>query len=181
VSEEPASPRLVLVGFMGSGKTTVGGLAARLLGWDFHDMDTLLAERLGMSVPEAFRSRGEAWFRQQEGALAQDLAARRQVVVAAGGGAFTVPETRQELQRDALVVWLHCSLEAVLARVPLDGSRPLARDRATIGELFALREPLYRLADREVDASGGPPDSVARAVVAAFRSGARGRGMPTER
>jgi shikimate kinase len=168
----PAPPaRLVLVGFMGSGKTTVGARAARLLGWPFHDMDTLLEQRMGLTVPEAFRTRGEAWFRAQETALAEELAGAREVVVAAGGGAFTVPATRAALQRDARVIWLQCPLEAVLDRVALDGSRPLARDRATIQQLFALREPLYRLADRAVDAGTGSPDSVARAVVAAFIGG----------
>ena len=163
--------RLVLVGFMGSGKTTVGALAARILGWPFHDMDTLLERRMGMSVPEAFGLHGEAWFREQETALAAELAGTREVVVAAGGGAFTVPATRALLQRDARVIWLQCPLDAVLSRVALDGSRPLARDRATIQQLFALREPLYRLADRVVDAGAGTPDSVARAVVAAFTGG----------
>ena len=163
--------RLVLVGFMGSGKTTVGARAARILGWPFHDMDTLLERRMGMSVPEAFRARGEAWFREQEAALATELAGAHDVVVAAGGGAFTVPATRAALQKDACVVWLRCPLETVLDRVALDGSRPLARDRETIRQLFALREPLYRLADRAVDAGEGPPDSVARAVVAAFTGG----------
>jgi shikimate kinase len=173
----PLAPRLVLVGFMGSGKTTVGGLAAGLLGWRFDDMDTLLERRMGMSVPEAFQAHGEAWFRAQETALAEELAGQREAVVAAGGGAFTVDETRAALRRNALVVWLRCPLEAVLGRVALDGSRPLARDRATIQQLFALREPLYRLADRAVDASAGPPDSVARDVVAAFTG--RGGGEPT--
>jgi shikimate kinase len=154
---------------MGSGKTTVGALLAGLMGWEFQDMDTLLEARMGLSVPEAFRTRGEAWFREQEEALARELSARTEVVIAAGGGAFATPATREALQRDAVTVWLRCDLETVLARVPLDGSRPLARDRATIGRLFARRDPLYRLADRHVDASLGPPETVARAVFAALR------------
>jgi len=162
---------------MGSGKTTVGGLAAQILRWPFHDMDTLLEQRMGMTVPAAFATHGEPWFRAQETALAVELAARQEVVVAAGGGAFTVEPTRKALQAGAFVAWLRCPLESVLGRVALDGSRPLARDRETIQQLFALREPLYRMADREIDASAGPPDSVARAVVAAF-TGARGRGGP---
>ena len=166
----PATPeRVVLVGFMGCGKTTVGAEVARLLGWDFHDMDTLLEARMGMTVPEAFRARGEPWFREQETALARELSARRQAVIAAGGGAFTVPEARAALREGAVTVWLRCGLETVLARVPLDGNRPLAQDRATIERLFDQREPLYRLADRHVDASQDPPEMVARAVLAALR------------
>lgn len=167
---EPAAPeRVVLVGFMGCGKTTVGALVARALGWEFHDMDAILEARLGMSIAEAFRLRGEPWFREQETALARDLASRTRAVIAAGGGAFTVPETRAALQERAVTVWLRCELDTALARIPRDGSRPLAADHATIGRLFDRRIPLYRLADRQVDASDGPPEAVARAVVAALR------------
>ena len=153
---------------MGSGKTTVGARVAELLGWSFHDMDALLEERMGLSVPEAFRTRGEAWFREQETALARELSSRDAAVIAAGGGAFTVPETRAALQEGAVTVWLRCDLETLVRRIPLDGTRPLARDHATMRKLFAQRDPLYRLADRHVDASQGPPESVARAVVAAL-------------
>ena len=164
-----APRRLVLVGFMGSGKTTVGALVAGLLGWRFHDMDALLEARMGHSVPEAFRQRGEAWFREQETALARELASQTDAVIAAGGGAFAVPETRAALQEGAVTIWLRCDLETLFGHIPLDGTRPLARDRETMRKLFAQRDPLYRLADCHVDASQGPPESVAHAVVAALR------------
>jgi shikimate kinase len=164
----PDASRVVLVGFMASGKSTVGPIVARLLGWRFQDMDALLEERMGMTIAEAFRARGEEWFRAQEAALARELAGGRDVVIAAGGGAFAQEETRAALQRDAVTVWLRCGLETVMGRVSADGSRPLARDRATIQQLFDQRVPLYQLADRHVDASVGPPDAVARAVVAAL-------------
>jgi shikimate kinase len=163
-----ALERVVLVGFMGCGKTTVGREVARLLSWDFEDMDERLEQALGASIAEVFRRRGEGFFREQEGLLARSLAGRRRLVVAAGGGAFTVPETREALRAGAVTVWLRCPLDVVLERVPLDGSRPLALDRATIGRLFDQRASLYQLADRHVDASVGPPDAVARAVVAAL-------------
>lgn len=169
MSEGGGPQRVVLVGFMGCGKTTVGALVARMLGWEFHDMDAILEARLGMTIAEAFRERGEPWFRERETALARDLRSRRRAVIAAGGGAFTVPETRDALRDDALTVWLRCDLETVLGRIPRDGTRPLAVDHATIGRLFDQRDPLYRLADRHVDASKGSPEAVAGAVVAALR------------
>ncbi|HET8646808.1 MAG TPA: shikimate kinase [Vicinamibacteria bacterium] len=169
MSPPPAPGRVVLVGFMGCGKTTVGALVARQLGWEFVDMDAALERRLGMTVAEAFRARGEEWFRREEEALARELAGRAPAVIAAGGGAFTVPATRAALQEGAVTVWLRCGLETALARIPRDGSRPLAADHATIGRLFDQRAPLYQLADRHVDASQGPPEDVARAVVAALR------------
>jgi shikimate kinase len=164
----PGRARVVLVGFMGCGKTTVGREVARLLGWEFEDMDSRLEERLGSSIAEVFRTHGEPYFRAREEELARALAGRRNVVVAAGGGAFTLPGTREALTEDAVTVWLRCPLQTVLDRVPLDGSRPLALDRATIGRLFDQRESSYRLADTVVDATLGPPEAVARAVVAAL-------------
>jgi shikimate kinase len=169
VSAAAGEPRrVVLVGFMASGKTTVGPLVARLLGWEFHDMDALLEERMGMTIAEAFRARGEEWFRAHEAALARELAACDRAVIAAGGGAFAVAETREALQAGARTVWLRCDLDTVLARVEGGATRPLARDRATIQRLFDQRAPLYHLADRHVDASAGPPDAIARAIVAAL-------------
>jgi shikimate kinase len=160
---------VVLVGFMGCGKSTVGREVARLLGWEFEDMDRGLEAALGTSIAEVFRTRGEDFFREQETEMARALASRRRLVVAAGGGAFTVPQTREALSGGAVTVWLRCPLEAVLQRVRLDGSRPLALDRATIGRLFDQRESSYRLADRQVDATLGPPPAVAQAVVATLQ------------
>jgi shikimate kinase len=80
-----------------------------------------------------------------------------------------VEETRALLSQGAVTVWLRCDLDTVLGRIALDGTRPLARDRATMRKLFAQRDPLYRLADCHVDASQDPPETVASAVVAALR------------
>jgi shikimate kinase len=90
-------------------------------------------------------------------------------VVAAGGGAFTRPDTRALLRRDALVVWLRVDLETALGRIPADGSRPLAGNREIMKELLALREPAYALADLTVAASDGAPVTVARRVEADLR------------
>lgn len=159
--------RVVLVGFMGAGKSTVGPEVARALGFGFLDLDRALERRLGLTVPELFRTRGEAAFRAEELAEARRAAGLERHVIAAGGGAFAQDETRGVLSRGAFSVWLRCGLEAVCDRIPPDGSRPLAMDRATIAELFAQRESSYRQADRVVDAEQDPA-SVARAVVLAY-------------
>jgi shikimate kinase len=153
--------RIVLVGFMGSGKTTVGQSLADRLRWTFVDMDARIEEESGLSVAGIFRSRGEAFFREREARLALALAGQERLVVAAGGGAFALPATREALRAGAATVWLRCDLETILARVPLDGSRPLASSRETIRRLLAEREPSYRLADLTVDASGRSPEAVA--------------------
>jgi len=168
----------VLVGFMGSGKTTVGSELARLKGWDFLDMDHLIEERAGLSVAEIFRQRGEPSFRSEEARLALEVAALQRHVIAAGGGAFAMPDTRSALQGGAVTVWLECSLETVLARIGKGEGRPLAASRETIRKMFVERESAYRLADLAVDASPEPGE-VARRIAAALE--ARGAWRPRPR
>jgi len=163
VPERPR--RVVLVGFMGSGKTSVGRLLARRLGYGFEDMDRRIEKRAGRTIAEIFRDDGEEAFREREREEALALSRLRDRVVAAGGGAFARPETRALLQEGALTVWLRCDLDRILARVPADGSRPLAGNRAIMRALLAEREPFYRMADVAVDASSGTPREVADRIV----------------
>lgn len=156
--------RVVLVGFMGCGKSSVGEELARLLKWEFWDMDRLIEARLGETVAQVFERHGEAFFRKEEKRLAEEIAALQGAVVAAGGGAFCSPETREPLRRNSLTVWLRCDLETILSRLRPDGSRPLATDRETICRLFSEREPSYRLADRVVDASSASAVAMARQI-----------------
>jgi shikimate kinase len=155
----------VLVGFMGAGKSTLAPEVARLLGWASLDMDAEIERRRGTTVAELFERDGEAAFREEERRLAAELAARTELVVAAGGGAFAQEATRAALRAGAATVWLRCDLDTALARLAPDGRRPLARSRETIGPLFAAREPSYRLADHVVDAAADPPAVVARRIV----------------
>jgi shikimate kinase len=163
VPERPS--RVVLVGFMGSGKSSVGRVLARRLGYRFEDMDHRIEERTGRTVAAIFRDDGEEAFRAMEREEALVLSRLRDRVVAAGGGAFTRPDTRALLQEGALTVWLRCDLDRILSRVPVDGSRPLAGNRAIMRALLAEREPCYRMADVAVDASAGTPREVAERIV----------------
>jgi shikimate kinase len=157
--------RIVLVGFMGSGKSTVGRLVARDLDWNFLDMDRAIEKRAGASIPQLFRERGEAFFRDEERRLAEETRSLHRHVIAAGGGAFAFPETRDALRNGAVTVWLRCALETLLARLRPDGSRPLAASRETIRHLFVEREPSYGMADWTVDASTAAPQELARRVL----------------
>jgi shikimate kinase len=177
-ADRPA--RVVLVGFMGAGKSTVGPLVARRLGWAFLDLDDDVEAAAGRTVPEIFATDGEAAFRAAERAAAERASSRERLVLATGGGAFTVPETRSVLQRGALTVWLRCGLDALLARIPADGSRPLAANRATIGPLLAGREPSYALADLTVDTTRTAPVEVARIIAEAATGGHREGGGTTD-
>jgi shikimate kinase len=159
--------RIVLVGFMGAGKTTVGRHLAALLGWDFVDLDDRIVARAGRPVAAIFREHGEAAFRAAEHQAAVELQHRRFVVIAAGGGAFVAPGTRAVLSAGALTVWLRCALPALVARIGNDASRPLAGSYETISALLNEREPLYRLADLAVDTTGVAPPDAAREIASA--------------
>jgi shikimate kinase/3-dehydroquinate synthase len=163
-----ASGPIVLVGFMGAGKTTVGRLLAARLGRPFVDLDRLVEERAGEGIPELFRTRGEPAFRGLEREAAREALRAGAPVLAAGGGAFADPETREVLREGTTTVWLRCALPALLARVPLDGSRPLATNHETIVRLLAEREPSYRLADLTVDTTQARPADVSRTILEAL-------------
>jgi shikimate kinase len=168
VPERPA--RVVLVGFMGAGKTTIGRRLARRLGYRFEDMDRRIEQRVGLTVQGLFQERGEAGFRALELEEARAISTLEGVVVASGGGAFAREETRALLQQGALTVWLKCSLEVALQRVPLDGSRPLAGNREIMRALLAEREPSYRRADVTVDTSRRKPREVVDQIVELIES-----------
>jgi len=159
--------RIVLVGFMGAGKTTVGEAVARRLGWEFRDLDRWIEDRHGLAVAEIFRRHGEPFFREEERRAARAAARLRRHVVAAGGGAFASEATRALLQKGAVTVWLRCGENALWRRLPHDGSRPLAADRGRMRQLLAEREPSYRRADLAVDTSRAAPEEVARRIVEA--------------
>ncbi len=171
--ERPA--RVVLVGFMGSGKSAVGRVLARRLGYRFEDMDRRIEERTGRTIAEIFRDEGEEAFRKLEREEALAVSRLSERVVAAGGGAFTRPETRALLQEGALTVWLRCDIGRILSRVAPDGSRPLAGNRAIMQALLAEREPSYRTADVAVDASAGSPREVAERIVGLIEGRTRKR------
>lgn len=158
------SPRIVLVGFMGAGKSTVGPLLASLLEWDFQETDLLVEKRVGLPIPDIFTTRGEPFFREEELAAASSLASLTRVVIAAGGGAFAEPRTREVLKTGSTTVWLKAPLATLLSRIGDPASRPLAQDRERMLSLWAERESSYRSADLVVETSDVPPEGVARRI-----------------
>jgi shikimate kinase len=141
------APRSVfLVGMMGAGKTTVGRLLARALGFEFVDADRELEARSGVLVATIFSVEGEEGFRRREAALLDELTQRPGIVLATGGGAVLNADTRRRLKERGLVVYLRATGEEIHRRTRNDRSRPLlqtADPRARIDELLAQRQPLY--------------------------------------
>lgn len=156
--------RVVLVGFMASGKSTVGRHLAKRLGWRFSDMDESIAASAGRSISELFAAEGEAAFRAREANEAQRLLGERQVVVASGGGAFAEAGTRELLRTNAFTVYLQCALAEIERRIGDGARRPLARNRGIIPDLLKAREDAYAMADWRIDTTSVDAATVARRI-----------------
>jgi shikimate kinase len=154
--------KIYLIGFMGAGKTSVARALSRRIGWRAEDIDERIERREGRRVAEIFAQRGEPYFREVERAVLRELVPERQVIVATGGGTFMDPENRAIMLAGGAVAWLDVPLVRVLERVPQDGRRPLASDRAQMQQLFERRQMAYSQAHVRIDASGPLPDVVER-------------------
>jgi len=155
---------IVLAGFMGAGKTTVGRLLARQLGLPFADSDLVIEQRCGRSVREIFARDGEAAFRAREQQVIAELMSGPEVVVAVGGGAVEHSATRRLLQ-SATVVYMRISYAEALRRVGGDPGRPLLR-RPDVEEIYRRRLPLYEsVAALTVTAEGRAAEAVCRDVL----------------
>ena len=167
--------RVVLVGMMGAGKTTVGRQLADRLGWSYLDSDTEVAAATGSTVPELFAAQGEAAFRAEESRVLADALSRTDpVVVSAAGGTVLSEENRQLLRRSGPVVWLRARASTLADRVGDGEGRPLlGADPATaLAALDEVRRPFYaEVADAVVDVDDLAAGEVVERVLAATRAG----------
>ena len=180
MSGSSAPERILLVGMMGAGKTTVGRLLAARLGWDYVDSDADVEEQTGLTVPELFARQGESAFRGAEAAsLLRACTSSRPVVVSVAGGAVLNPENRALLRSCGRVVWLRARPETLAARVGDGAGRPLLDDDPA-GALIALdaaRRPFYaEVADEAVDVDDLGPDEVVALIVDRASCAAPGAG-----
>jgi shikimate kinase len=151
---------LFLVGFMGSGKSTVGPVLAARLGRSFHDLDRLIEHEEGMPVGEIFRQKGELHFRSIESEVLRRLVLQPPAVIALGGGAFASPENRQLIRRNGTSIWLKIPLSVARDRCLSDPSRPLAQSESEFTRLFHSRQPLYQSANLLIQVGGRPVDMI---------------------
>lgn len=147
---------IVLLGFMGCGKSTVGKLLAAKTGYSFVDTDSLIEKKENMSVNDIFKEKGEAYFRAAEAETVKELTSRERLIIAVGGGTVLNAENVEALKASGFCVWLKVSPEAVLKRLKNDTTRPLLQrndKEAAVKELITAREPLYRAAcDAQINA-----------------------------
>ncbi len=148
---------VVFVGMMGSGKSAIGRLFADELKLRFVDSDAEIVAAAGMSIPEIFEKFGEEHFRSGEKRVVHRLLAEGPLVLSLGGGAFIAQETRDEIAARGISVWLKADIDLLMSRVlRRPKARPLLQTpdpKATLAELLARREPVYRLADIHVESS----------------------------
>jgi shikimate kinase len=160
--------KIYLVGFMAAGKTTVARALADRLRWRADDIDELIEARERRTVADIFARSGEPYFRALERDILHLLLPLRHLVVATGGGTFMDPDNRAAINIDGVSVWLDVPFDEVLARIPADGRRPLATDRAQLERLYTVRQGAYANARLRIDARGVRPDEVAERIIEAL-------------
>ena len=163
------TPGIYVVGFMASGKSTVGRLLAHRLGWNFFDTDEEIEAAERTPIAEIFDTRGEAEFRRIETGVIRHHVHRigqgSPAVLALGGGAFAVQANRNLLENNGVTVWLDCPFEVVHRRVALASHRPLARDPRQFAALYQARREAYALADVRVPIESDDPAAVVEAIL----------------
>lgn len=163
---------IILVGFMGSGKSSTGRYVAGKLGRPFLDMDAEIERREGRAIPQIFAKDGEPYFRRLERAMVQELSARTGLVIAPGGGIVLNPDNVRDFAAGGLVVNLRVSPEWVLKRVGQDPNRPLLQGGdplQRIRDLMEKRKALYAAVPYQLETDGLTPEAVGDAVLELFR------------
>ncbi len=163
---------VVLIGFMGTGKSEVGQLLARRLGWTCVDTDRRVEARERATVAQIFARRGEEYFRDAEARVVAEVAGRTDTVVATGGGVVLRPENMTRLRRQGWVVSLTAPVDVLVKRLGDAKARPLLRGdlRENLVRILDQRRSLYRDADLLVDVSDAAPQGVVEAIMAFLRS-----------
>lgn len=159
---------IVLIGFMGSGKTAVGKALSRRLKRDFVDLDEVIVQSEGRAITEIFAQSGEAYFRQKEKARIKEFSLKSNLIISCGGGVVLVAENLENLKRGGTVIYLKAAPQVILARTRHSSHRPLlnvADPQKKIKKLLAAREPLYLQADIIVDTTRKSVSEVVEEII----------------
>ena len=167
--------RVILIGFMGSGKSTVGRILADRLGWELADTDALIEAQAGAPVANIFRDLGESAFREKEAEVMASLRGRTRLVVATGGGAPAQERNREFFTGGAVAVFhLRVSLDAMHRRTRRDTRRPLlGLGENGVRSLYEGRQPLYESLGKTVETDGRTPEQVAGEILLLLKSPTR--------
>jgi shikimate kinase len=169
---------VVLIGMMGSGKSSIGRRLAARLGLPFVDADSEIEKAAGMTIAEIFAAHGESYFRAGEARVIARLLEGGPQVLATGGGAFMNPETRAGIRAKGVSVWLRATLEVLNRRIKRRGDRPLlktADPAETLRRLIDERYPVYAEADITVESRDVPHETIVDEIVVGLGGHVRGR------
>ena len=147
---------IALIGFMGTGKTSVGRILAKTIGWDFIDTDEVITRQTGMDISDIFHCYGEQYFRREESKVVELVCRLKRHVIATSGGVILNGENKKLLKENAFLICLLASPEEILKRVKCDYSRPLLEVEnpiKIINNLMKIREPYYQCADLFINTS----------------------------
>lgn len=165
--------RIILIGFRATGKTTVGKLLAKRLGYPFVDLDEYIERKLGKSIREVVEEEGWQAFRAEERKAMREFAERGDLVLSLGGGAVMHEAEMEALKEEALVVWLSAPVETIIERLSRDPKTATQRPSLTkksleeeVRELLSRREPLYaRFADLRISSEGLSPEEIVQKIL----------------
>lgn len=164
------SPGIYIVGFMGSGKSTVGALLADEIGWRFLDLDQRIEAEQNEAIGSIFATRGEETFRKIECDALQQVIREtyrgKATVASLGGGAFTWPGNCERIEESGVSIWLDVPFEVLEERVKRENHRPLAKDPVRFRELFEQRKPLYAKADYTIKVTSDHAPDTVQAILA---------------
>jgi len=157
---------IVLIGFMGTGKSTVGKRLALSLAWDFVDTDLEVGEITNLSVTEIFRRYGETRFRSEERLVVQRLSQQEQMVIATGGGTVINPLNWEALAKNGIIIGLHATMEEIISRIGHKNDRPLLKGTTeAIEKLWSERREFYEKADFIIDTTQKDIDEVVSEIL----------------
>lgn len=161
------SRSIVLTGFMGTGKSTIGALLARQLDRVFVDMDSTIQQRVGLTIPHVFADYGESHFRAIERGLCHEIALQRNLVVATGGGAIVDDDSRNALVTHTFVICLYADPDSIAQRLQLTDDRPLANQWRT---LLKQRQPIYDMLPNPIDTTDKSPETITQEIIALWQT-----------
>ena len=160
---------IVLTGLMGGGKSSVGKMIAKQLkNYTFVDVDDVIVDLEGMSIPEIFSKKTEKYFRETEKNVIAELSEEENLIIALGGGAFEDKETREKLKENSIVFYLKADVNTLYDRIKDDTNRPLLQcdnPMEKLKELLEKREPNYLKADYVIDTEGINTSDIAKKVI----------------
>jgi len=162
---------IILIGFMGTGKTVTGRALAKRTGMDLVDMDSIIKERAGKPISEIFATEGEPAFRKMERALANELSQREGLVISTGGGVVLDPDNITDFRTNGFVVCLTASRETIFKRVENDTTRPLLSGdkKEQISGILETRQPLYDAVEHQIDGDRLDPEERADAILRLYK------------